>query len=86
MRAIGAYAMRVAVLASQAINCVLLFGHPDQTVSARAFAHRHRAGWGAAYRAINAAFFWQPDHCRASYEADIEFARSLMRQKERRHG
>lgn len=86
MDALRAYCVRVAVLLSQATNCVLLFGHPDQTVSARAFANRHRPAWGAVYRTINAVFFWQADHCRNSFEADIEFARSLMQRKERRHG
>lgn len=80
------YLMRVGAWISQGINCVLIGGHHDQTVSARAYVQRHGRYWGCTYRTINAAFFWQKDHCKASFEADIEFARALVQRKERHHG
>ena len=72
------YCLRVAAWLSQGANCVLLTGHHDQTVSARCYVNRHRHGWAFARGAINMLFFWQPDHCRASYQRDVDFARQLL--------
>lgn len=74
-----AYFLRGAAWLSQGINCVLLGGHHDQTVSARAYVQRHDRRWGRAYRAINAVFFWQKDHCRSSHASDVEFAEHIAR-------
>jgi hypothetical protein len=71
--------LRIAAWASQTVNVWLLFGHHDQTVSARCYLNRYRPGWREAYRAINAVFFWQDDHCRASYMRDVEFAEEVLR-------
>jgi hypothetical protein len=71
----------IAAWLSQGVNCVLLFGHPDQTVSARAWVNRNK-GWFPVVRAID-AFFWlvfrQSDHCRKSHEADLQFAWEILR-------
>jgi len=40
--------------------------------------NRHRHGWAFARDAINVLFFWQMDHCRASYQRDVDFARQLL--------
>jgi len=40
--------------------------------------NRHRHGWVFARGAINMLFFWQPDHCRASYQRDVKWARELL--------
>jgi chloramphenicol 3-O-phosphotransferase len=56
----------------QTLNCCFRldgeWGQPDETLSAR--AHRVREqhpGWA---KWINRIFFWQTDHCRASFEAE----------------
>lgn len=72
------YLTRAAAWFSQGINCLLLGGHHDQTVSARAYVNRHRFGWGAAYRIINLLFFWQENHCRESHQADVGFAKEVL--------
>lgn len=72
------YVTRIAAWLSQGANCIVLNGSPDQTVSARAYVQRHTPGWRIAYRAINALFFWQADHCRESHEADVRFARDVL--------
>jgi hypothetical protein len=72
------YLLNISVLFSQTVNAVLLFGHPDQTVSARAYAHHDKPVWGRAYRVFNAVFFWQIDHCKESHNADIRRARDLI--------
>jgi hypothetical protein len=74
-----AYLIRIAAWLSQGINCILLGGHHDQTVSARAWANRDRQPWRAVYHGLNLIFFWQDDHCRISHAADEEFAREILR-------
>ena len=54
----------------------LLGGNPNITISASAYLNRHKRPW--AYKAINALFFWQDDHCRDSWVSDIVFARRAL--------
>ena len=73
------YLLRIAAWLSQGVNCILLAGHHDVTVSARAYLNRKRSrGWYAAYRTLNAVFFWQEDHCRGPYLADVIWASQLL--------
>ena len=70
---------RIAAWLSQGVNCILLGGHHDVTVSARAYLNRERSRvWYAAYRALNAVFFWQADHCRDSWLADVAWAKEIL--------
>lgn len=76
-----AWILRVAAWTSQTANLFLLFGHHDQTVSARCYLNRHRRGWRVAYRVVNAVFqvlLLQKDHCKASHQRDVEFARQVL--------
>ena len=73
---------RVAAWMSQTLNLFLLFGHHDQTVSARAYINRHHPGWNRARKTINAIFFWQVDHCYQSHLSDVRFARDVLAQPE----
>lgn len=59
--------VQVLIALDQLVNA-LCGGWADETLS----AHAHRAGWSWRRRAINALFFWQPDHCRAAYESEME--------------
>ena len=63
---------RIATWASQTVNVLLLFGHPDQTVSSRAFVH---GGW--PMRVIDFLFFWEPDHCKQAFMRDVKFAQQI---------
>ena len=69
---------RVAAWMSQTVNLFLLFGHHDQTISARCYVNRCQPGWRWAYRIINVIFFWQDDHCASSFEADKKFALDVL--------
>ena len=69
---------RVAAWVSQTFNLFVLFGHHDQTLSARAYVNRNRPIWGKVNRAINAVFFWADNHTRASHESDAAFARQVI--------
>lgn len=72
------YLINLTVLFSQAINVVLFAGHPDQTVSARAYQNQVMFGWGLLHDMINGVFFWQDNHCRTSFEEDLQRARALL--------
>lgn len=65
---------RLLVVISQAFNALLLMGSPDETVSARAY----RTPWPRLRRILDTIFFWEAEHCRRSYQRDIEFARKLL--------
>lgn len=70
--------LRIAAWLSQGINCVLLGGSPDMTVSSRCHYNRHKRGWNAARLTINTIFFFQEDHCRTSYQSDVAFATRIL--------
>lgn len=70
--------LKLSAWASQTINVWLLFGHHDQTVSARCYLNRDKKRWKYAYLTINAIFFWQDNHCKTSFEQDIIFAKEVL--------
>ena len=76
------YLLRVATWISQGLNCVFLNGSPDQTVSARAYLNKDTEPWTSAYLWINKLFFWQDNHCKESYEVDVDFAKQMLRLKQ----
>ena len=45
------------------------FGWPDETLSARAWRLREQSN---AWKRIDALMFFDPDHCRTSYESELE--------------
>lgn len=45
-------------------------GHPDETLSARAY-RAHMAGRSGWRRLINAIFFWQVDHCLSAFRNEL---------------
>lgn len=50
----------------------LLWGYVDETLSSR--AHRmaaRKTRWRVAEKVINALFFWELDHCRIAYQAEL---------------
>jgi hypothetical protein len=62
----------IAIGIDQTLNCCFRlggeWGQPDETLSAR--AHRVRGKYPAWARWINCLFFWEADHCAASFEAE----------------
>lgn len=65
---------QVLVALDQLVNA-LLWGFADETLSARAYRHaeikkdRRWPMW-----IIDHLFFWQDQHCKAAYEAELERA------------
>jgi len=66
-----AWLLNLAIAVDQLGN-VLLAGAPDETLSSR--AHRMRAKgqrwWGWTAAAIDALFFFDPNHCARAYESE----------------
>jgi len=73
------YFLNLLIIISQLINTVFLAGHPDQTVSARAFENRKKKVWGVVYVTINKIFYWQSNHCLASYLEDVTRAKQIVK-------
>ena len=60
------YVKRVLIWVDQGANVILLGGWPDETISARAW----RENWRIR-PAIDRLFFWESNHCQASYEWEL---------------
>jgi len=80
---------RYAAWVSQTLNCLILFGHHDQTISSRCWTNRHRFGWSIARRMVDKLFYHLPvfghsDHCYKSYISDVKYAREILSLK-RKH-
>ena len=67
------YALNIAIGLDQLANTVLA-GDPDETLSSRAYRAEQSGQryWGWTRRAIDLLFFWQPGHCRAAYEYELQ--------------
>jgi hypothetical protein len=62
--------MNVLIALDQLLN-VLLGGWADETLSSRAYRMDGlKRRWTLARRAIDALFFWQPQHCWQAYHAE----------------
>lgn len=74
--------LRLAALASQAVNVIIANGSPDETVSGRAYRRGSLGGdpgWLRVKIIIDKVFFFQKEHCRKSHEMDVSFAKMIMR-------
>ena len=63
---------QVLVALDQLVN-TFLGGYADETLSSRAHRRRLRGKGGCAW-VIDHIFFWQDEHCKASYESELERA------------
>lgn len=63
---------QILVALDQLVN-TLIGGYPDETLSSRAHRRRLR-GKGDCAWVIDHIFFWQDEHCKASYESELERA------------
>ena len=61
--------LQVLIAIDQLFN-TFIGGYADETISS--YAHRKRLkGKPWLARLIDALFFWQPNHCKASYESEV---------------
>ena len=63
---------------SQGFNWLFLNGNHDQTVSARCYINRNKSPWKYLYIAINTTVFWQDNHCKSSFDSDVDFALEII--------
>lgn len=78
--------LKIGDALSQLVNVMLLPNHrhttPNESISGRA----HRCGWKRTERVIDWLFSpWEKNHCKASYEADIQRALDLVYQAQSRN-
>jgi hypothetical protein len=73
--------LKQILIAMDQLANTLAGGWADETLSARAWRLRFRHRWGIIRAVIDRVFFWDRDHCRASFEA--EFKRQQMPQEYR---
>jgi hypothetical protein len=60
------------LLAIDQLANALLGGWADETISSRAYRLQHGSRrWNLARLAIDALFFWQPDHCYEAYMSEV---------------
>lgn len=65
--------IRVGDALSQLLNVALLNGHPNESLSGRAW--RTQSKW---FKVIDALLWFDKDHCRTAHENDLEYARQLL--------
>ena len=66
----GVSLLSVAIAIDQLANS-LMAGWPDETLSSRAYRMDGRKRrWTIVRAAIDGIFFWQPDHCKQSYDSE----------------
>lgn len=75
--------LRLAQWGSAGLNVILFNGSPDETISGRAYRQGVLQSppsprWARARRIIDRLFWFDPDHCRKSHEADLAFARAVL--------
>ena len=60
---------QILIALDQLANAVCA-GHADETLSARAWRKREVQPWKTLRPVIDGLFFFDPAHCRTSYEAE----------------
>ena len=66
-------------LVSRIVNAVIYAGSMHQTMSARAHIEaRFSDRWARIEHRINAAFFWQDNHCAEAWASEVTRARKTM--------
>jgi len=80
LRPLFNYIIRIGDCLSQLLNVVVFFGqNPNESVSGKAFRLRRISTfWKIIYKGINFIFYWQDDHCKAAYIADLKRAEQTL--------
>ena len=63
---------------SQGFNWLFLNGNHDQTVSARCYINRNKSPWKYLYITINTLVYCQDNHCKSSFDRDVDFALEII--------
>lgn len=67
------YIYHLAIAADQFFNA-MLGGYADETLSSRIWRNNQakvpKRRWIVSLRLVNGLFWWQPNHCKASWQAE----------------
>lgn len=76
------YLVRVGDAVSQLLNVTVLMGNnPNESISGRSWRLRAEPGWKQLRIVIDWMFsWWEKDHCRGAYYADLTRAQMLLSQ------
>ena len=66
--------IKVGDATSQMFNVALFNGHPNESMSGRAW--RTQSKW---HKVIDAIFFFDQNHCKVAFENDIAYAKELVK-------
>lgn len=67
--------IRIGDALSQLLNVILLNGHPNESLSGRAW--RTKSIW---YKVIDSILWFDKDHCKTAYVNDLQYAHDLIYQ------
>ena len=62
--------LQILIAIDQFFN-TLLAGYADETLSSRAYRHKKDGSRSWPAWIIDHLFFWQDEHCKASYESEL---------------
>jgi hypothetical protein len=68
------YLIRLGDALSQLLNVIFLNGHPNESISGRAW--RTQSRWRFV---IDTIFWFDQDHCKTSHENDLAYALELLK-------
>jgi hypothetical protein len=68
--------IRMGDALSQLLNVMLFNGHPNESISGRAY--RTASGW---YKVIDLLLWFDRDHCQTAYLNDVRYAAQLLNGK-----
>lgn len=68
------YLIRIGDAFSQLLNVAILNGHPNESLSGRAW--RTKSRW---YLVIDIVLFFDKEHCKTSHLNDVAYARELVK-------
>lgn len=70
-------------LLSRVVNAAFFKGSMQQTISARTYVLSHdNPKWERRRKIIDTIFFWEEDHCRKSWWAEVNRARKTLARNE----
>lgn len=73
--------VNILIAGDQLLNTILR-GHPDETLSSRAYRNEfEHKSWKVIRMLIDLLFFWQPNHCEQAFYSELE-RRHFLKTKE----
>lgn len=71
-------AIRAGDALSQFFNVLLFNGHPNESMSGRAWRTKAKFLGIYLYKVIDTILWFDKDHCKTAYENDIAYAKTIV--------